>query len=276
MAASIPAEDLLVSADQLHASLNDSNLRIVDCRWNLVDPNEGTASYAEAHIPGAQYAALEPDLSDPAGTSGRHPLPTKARFKKVLEKLGVANDSVVVAYDDGTSVYACRFWWMLRWMGHRQVRVLDGGMHQWLASEFETTDVCVQPQRTEFKIGEQLTKVRTVAEILDSKELLIDARTHERFQGQNETLDHTAGHIPGAVCYPFQENLNSDMTFKRPTERFRSLDSSKSMVCYCGSGVSATNNIMALLLAGCSEPALYPGSWSEWIENPARPIQADD
>lgn len=268
-------DGLLISATQLKTSIVDARLRLLDCRWNLVDPTEGKSQYDTAHIPKAQYVGLEPDLSDPAGVKGRHPLPSKNRFKNVLENLGIDNDSIVVAYDEGNSIYACRLWWMLRWVGHPSVRVLDGGLQQWLQHEYETTNEVDVPARSTFEIGPQLTEVRTADDLIDSSEQVIDARTRDRFMGQNESLDHTAGHIPGATCYPFQENLHSDMTFKRQSERFQSLDATKSVVCYCGSGVSATNNIFALLLAGQPEPALYPGSWSEWIEDPQRPIQTD-
>lgn len=269
------AEHLLISVADLEHSLSNTHLRVVDCRWNLMDPNEGRLKFNESHIPTAQYVALEPDLSDPAGKSGRHPLPSKSRFAQVLGNKGINNDSTVIAYDDGTGVYACRLWWMLRWLGHRNVRVLDGGMQQWSAQGFAHTRSVTTPTTCEYSVGTQLTQVRSANDLLDTTLILIDARTDDRFKGQNETIDHTAGHIPGAVCYPFQENLNSDSTFNRQPDRFESLDASKSIVCYCGSGVSATHNIMALLLAGHDEPALYPGSWSEWIEDPNRPIHTN-
>ena len=271
------ASDLLITANELASLDSTPNLRIIDCRWALTDPPLGRTQFNEAHIPTAQYMPLEPELSDPAGSRGRHPLPEKQRFADVLGSYGIDNGSSLIAYDDGTCTFACRLWWMMRWVGHTDVRVLDGGLHQWTEQGFETTIEVEQPSKCQFEVHPSLTKSCGPDELLGGEHKLIDARSHDRFMGQNETIDHTAGHIPGAICYPFDGNQDADKRFKRDSDRFEAFDRGESIVCYCGSGVSATHNVMALLLAGYPEPILYPGSWSEWIEDPNRPIgRADD
>lgn len=267
------ASELLISASELAARLADESVCVFDCRWALTDRALGRTQFDERHIPTARYMPLEPDLSDPAGLRGRHPLPTKERFTETLSANGVSNASSIVAYDDGSSIYACRFWWMVRWVGHADVRVLDGGLAQWDVAGLETTDQVISPTTGSFELRPSLTKGCDADDLLTDQYTLLDARTKDRFEGRNETLDHTAGHIPGALCMPFAENLNDDRTFRRGSERFDDLDTTKEVVCYCGSGVSATVNIMAMLLSDKSEPMLYPGSWSEWIENASRPIE---
>ena len=270
------ASELLVTSDELVRLISTPNLRIIDCRWSLVDPPLGRALFNEGHISTAQYIPLEPELSDPAGTRGRHPLPTQQKFADTLGSYGIDNECSIVAYDDGACTFACRFWWMMRWVGHTDVRVLDGGLHQWIDQGLETTVDLVEPEPRKFEIRSSLTKTCGPDDLLGGEHKMIDARSRDRFMGQNETIDHTGGHIPGAVCYPFDENQASDKRFKRNPDRFDALDRRDSIVCYCGSGVSATHNIMALLLAGYPEPILYPGSWSEWIEDPSRPIGLTD
>ena len=270
------ASDLLIAPNELESLLSTPNLRIIDCRWALMDPPLGRKQFNEGHIPAAQYMPLEPAMSDPAGTRGRHPLPETERFAEILGEYGIDNNSSIVAYDDGSCTFAGRLWWMMRWVGHSDVRVLDGGLHQWTEQGFETTIEVEQSHKCLFEVGSSLTKTCGPDELLGGEHTLIDARSHDRFMGQNETIDHTAGHIPGAVCYPFDENQDADKRFKRNSNRFDAFDPSESIVCYCGSGVSATHNIMALLLAGYPEPILYPGSWSEWIEDSSRPIGLED
>lgn len=270
------ADRLLVSASELADRIGDEELRVIDCRWSLLDAPLGRAQFNEGHIPTSQYMPLEPALSDPAGKRGRHPLPNKQQFAKTLGEHGIDNACSIVAYDDGACTFACRLWWMMRWVGHTNVRVLDGGLQQWLDHGFEADIDIAQPEPCEFEVGLSLTRTCGPDDLLSDEHKLIDARSHDRFLGQNETIDHTGGHIPGAVCYPFDENQLGDKRFIRSPDRFSALDRNTSVVCYCGSGVSATHNIMALLLAGFPEPTLYPGSWSEWIENPSRPISRDD
>ena len=270
------ASDLLITANELASLVSTPNLRIIDCRWALTDPPLGQTQFDAAHIPTAQYMPLEPAMSDPAGTRGRHPLPDKNHFAATLGAYGIDNESSIIAYDDGACTFACRFWWMMRWVGHTDVRVLDGGLHQWTEQGFETNTEVEQPQKSRFEVRSSLTKSCGPDDLLGGKHKMIDARSHDRFMGQNETIDHTAGHIPGAVCYPFDGNQTADKQFIREPDRFEAFDPDESIVCYCGSGVSATHNIMALLLAGYPEPVLYPGSWSEWIEDPGRPIGPGD
>lgn len=270
------ANELLISASELADRIGDDKLRVLDCRWSLVDAPLGQNQFNESHIPTSQYMPLELALSDPAGSRGRHPLPVKQRFTETLGTYGIDNECSIVAYDDGACTFACRLWWMMRWVGHSDVRVLDGGLHQWSERGFETTADVVQPVPCKFEVQSSLTKVCGPNDLLGGEHKMIDARSRDRFMGQNETIDHTGGHIPGAVCYPFDENQASDKRFNRIPDRFAALDRNDSIVCYCGSGVSATHNIMALLLAGYPEPILYPGSWSEWIEDSSRPIGLSD
>lgn len=268
-------DELIISAIELEGRIDDGDetLRLFDCRWSLTDPSLGQKQFDERHIPTAQYMPLEPALSDPAGKRGRHPLPEKSRFAATLGAFGVANTSDVVVYDDGSSTYACRLWWMLRWVGHSKVRLLDGGLTQWDDWYFDTSQVVEQVESTHFEVRPSLTRVYEADDLLTTEYPIIDARTQDRFKGRNETLDHTAGHIPNARCFPFDANTRGDKCFTRSQVRFREFIDQDAIVCYCGSGVTATNNIMALMLAGFPEPILYPGSWSEWIEDPTRPIE---
>lgn len=270
------SNELLISAAELAEQIDDGKLKVIDCRWSLMDPQLGQTQFNEGHLPTSQYMPLEPALSDPAGARGRHPLPEKERFAETLGAYGIENGSSIIAYDDGSCTFACRFWWMMRWVGHTDVRVLDGGLHQWTEHGFKVSTDVEQPQKQQFEIGRSLTKTCGPDDLSRRARTMIDARSHDRFMGQNETIDHTAGHIPGAVCYPFDGNQGPDKRFKQQSDRFEALDPNEPIVCYCGSGVSATHNVMALLLAGYPEPILYPGSWSEWIEDPSRPIAQED
>ena len=264
--------ELLISAEELFDALDDPLLRVIDCRFSLTDPNEGRLAYQTGHIPKAQYVGLEPVLSDPAGAGGRHPLPDPNRFAKTLGNLGIGNNSTIVAYDDGGCIYACRFWWMVRWLGYADVRVLDGGLYQWVENGLPITQEVAEFTPADFKRSKPLTRQVGANELMSQDALIFDARAQERFDGKVEPLDHKAGHIPGAFCYPFEANQTAEKRFVRDSDRFAEVAPDQDVICYCGSGVSATHNIMALLLAGVKEPILYPGSWSEWIEDPERPI----
>lgn len=265
-------EDNLISVDGLHARLGDADLRIADSRSDLLDPDLGMRQYLDSHIPGAFFVSLEKDLSDPPGSRGRHPLPTRERFVASLGQWGITNDSHVVVYDAGNAMFSCRMWWMLRWLGHERVSVLDGGFAAWLDAGYETSSDIPVPVQSTFAMGQPLTKTATADEVANHGGVLLDARTEDRFHGMNETMDHTAGHIPGAVCSPFPENLGPDGKFTRDPAKFANVAKEAKVICYCGSGVTATNNILALVVAGYDEPILYPGSWSEWIEDDTRPI----
>lgn len=265
-------EQNLISAEELHSKLGDSSIVIADSRSDLMDPELGYRQYLDSHIPGALFVSLEEDLSDPPGARGRHPLPTKDRFVDSLCRWGVSDESHVVVYDAGNSMFACRMWWMLRWVGHPRASVLDGGFSAWCDAGFETSSDIPVPQPTSFTVRESLTRTATADDVAQHPGVLVDARTEDRFHGMNETIDHTAGHIPGAFCSPFLQNLGPDGKFTRDPSKFEGIPMHKDVICYCGSGVTATNNILAMVVAGYEEPALYPGSWSEWIEDPERPL----
>lgn len=264
-------EDNLISSEDLHGLLGNPQLVIADSRSDLLDKEVGFRQYRESHIPNAMFVSVDEDLADPPGRRGRHPLPSKERFADFLGRSGISNESHVVVYDGGNGMFVCRLWWMLRWLGHEKVSVLDGGFAGWQEAGFETaTDIPV-PKPTEFAIGTPLTRTVTAEEVLNHRGVLVDARAEDRFQGFNETMDHTAGHIPGAICSPFLKNIGSDGKFTRNPNKFEGVSKDADVICYCGSGVTATNNILAMLVSGFDEPALYPGSWSEWIEDPSRP-----
>ena len=259
-----------------------SPLRIVDCRFDLRDTEAGRRAYAQGHIPGAQYAHLDEDLSGPIlpGRTGRHPLPEAADFSRTLARLGIGNNAQVIAYDDGSGSMAARLWWMMRWLGHQAAAVLDGGWAAWTAAslpsssgaETRATASFTAKPRHELVVdaGEMLAKTASGAA------LVIDARAADRFRGENETLDPVGGHIPGASNLPHDGNLR-DGLFREPAElaaRFGQLMGNRppsEVIFYCGSGVSACHNVLALEHAGIGEARLYPGSWSDWITDPARP-----
>jgi len=264
---------LLISPEALAAN---RDAVIFDCRFSLTDPHAGRAAYTAAHIPGARFADLEQDLSGKPGAGGRHPLPDRNFLTERLRAFGVNRDSTVVCYDQNAGAVAGRLWWLMRWLGHADVCLLDGGLDAWIAAGFATDSGKVTTTRGNFLPKSPLTRVCTAAELLDSKLTLLDARENARYRGDAEPIDAVAGHIPGALSAPFADNL-ANGRFKTPAElkrRFAALniDTTTATACYCGSGVTATHNILALLLAGYPEPALYPGSWSEWIADTQRPI----
>lgn len=276
----------LISAETLDAMLEQDDVFVVDCRFSLADETAGYRLFQESHLPGAQYLDLNRDMSAPVvpGKTGRHPLPGKADFAAALGRLGIGNTSSVVAYDDATGAFAARLWWLMRWLGHEDVAVLDGGFEAWVAAGYDVTDEAVTCPRTHFEIRAPLTRTVEADEVAGHTGLLLDARDRARYAGESEPIDAVAGHIPGAVCAPFMENMEqtgADQDRPRMKSReslrvqFESLGASdaSSIICYCGSGVTATHTILALVHAGFSEPALYPGSWSEWITDPDRPVE---
>jgi thiosulfate/3-mercaptopyruvate sulfurtransferase len=279
----------LISPQQLAERQKTAGLVILDCRFALEDPDYGRCSYAEGHIEGAQYADLERHLSGPVikGVTGRHPLPAAGTFAEQLRAWGVSADTDVVLYDDGPSAYAARAWWLLAWLGKRDgVFILDGGLKAWHAAGF--------PLSLDAPVIEPGTFVGTPDNrlLLDAEHLqkrlghpgltLIDARAQPRFRGEVEPIDPIAGHIPGAQCAAFNENLGSDGRFLPADElkqRFAAQLQGRSpeeLVAYCGSGVTACHNLFALSLAGYPLGKLYAGSWSEWITDPARAIATGD
>ena len=269
----------LIQVTELREAINaGSHCFIFDCRFSLTNDHYGANAYAENHIPAAQFADLNRQLSAPVipGKTGRHPLPTRDSFLRQVRQWGVTPGAQVVAYDDGNGVFASRLWWMLRWLGHKSVAVLNGGIAAWHEAGFATTAEVQQFEATAFLAQSPLTKSVNADELLSQPGLLTDARDLPRFTGETEAIDPVAGHIPGAICLPFVENLK-DGVFKPAGElrqRFHDagIRADSQVTCYCGSGVSAAHNILALLHAGFNEPILYAGSWSEWITDPDRPI----
>lgn len=271
----------LITAATLHEQHAD--VLIVDCRHDLLNPGAGRAAYLEGHIPNAIHVDLDLDLSgNKTGSNGRHPLPEPAQFAAALGRLGINPRHHIIAYDAHGGMYAARLWWLMRWLGHDRVQVLDGGWQAWLSEGgASSTDIPENPP-SEFPVAISANQTSDAAEILrhlgDGSLLVVDARAPSRFAGQGETLDPVGGHIPGAVNHFFQDNL-------QPDGRFKSADALNlawrntlgahpvaQSVQQCGSGVTACHNLLALEIAGLPGSRLYPGSWSEWCADPARPI----
>lgn len=273
----------LISSRELAQSIGEADWRVIDCRHDLRDPGFGRRAYADGHLPGALFLHLDEDLSGPlTGRNGRHPLPDPAQLAARLENCGIGNHTQVVAYDDGGGIFAARLWWLLRWLGHRRVAVLDGGLQAWLRGGQALTTTTAPPQAQPYAVALQSDMVEDTpgleARLKDPSLILIDARSPDRFRGENETLDPVGGHIPGAINRWFTANLGSDGCFKQATllqEEYgivlRGGDAHR-VVHQCGSGVTACHNALAMELAGLTGSRLYPGSWSEWCTDPARPM----
>jgi len=274
---------LLVSAPELAANIENPSWRIFDCRHDLKNPDYGSQAYARGHIPGAQFLNLDRDLAGPVnGHNGRHPLPEIAVFSERLSACGVGPDTQVVAYDNEGGIFASRLWWLLRWLGHRQVAVLNGGLAGWKRASLPLEEKQREFARAHFlpRPSGGVVAVDTLMANLETAALrVIDARSPERFRGENETLDPVGGHIPGALNRFYFDNLDDDGCFFKPAEELRAEfdellrgSDPKSVVQQCGSGVTACHNLLAMELAGLSGSELYPGSWSEWCADPARPV----
>lgn len=274
--------ETLISPAELKA-LPAGQYALFDCRFDLSKPQWGETQFARGHLPGARYAHLDRDLSAPVTPStGRHPLPLRDDFARRVGGWGVGPETQVVVYDQGNGMYAARLWWMLRWLGHRNVALLNGGLAAWSAAGYALSDeaaVIVAPRRYTFQPGASTLDVHSLqAQLADHSVLLVDARGADRFAGQNETIDPVAGHVPGAVNHPFARNLDERGAFL-PVETLRERwmrtlagRPASEVVAMCGSGVSACHNVLALTHAGIGEVRLYPGSWSEWIRDAARPV----
>ncbi len=273
----------LISVAELESRLEERNLRIVDCRFELTQPNAGREAYLAGHVPGAVYADLDADLAGPIGpATGRHPLPDADTLAQTFGRLGIGNRTHVVVYDDWSGALAARAWWLLRWLGHEQVQLLEGGIAKWsLARELETGAVTVAPEI--FRASPDKRRVLAIEEIIalsgDSGSLrLVDARDAARYRGENEPIDKVAGHIPGAISLPYSELQHDDGTWLQRDELRQRLaeslgDDLEAPWCVmCGSGVTACHLAISGSLAGVREPRLYVGSWSEWITDPARPV----
>ena len=271
----------LVDAESLAARLGSDDLRIFDCRFALIDTAAGEAAWRASHLPGAQYAHLDRDLSGPhrAG-AGRHPWPDADAFCDWLGRCGVTPATQVVAYDAGDGAFAARLWWLLQVVGHRDVAVLDGGWAHWsalgLPAERSTPAVSPTHYRSAFD-QERLLDADAIAQRLAAGDLLVDARAAERFRGEVEPIDRVAGHVPGANNRPYASNL-SEGRFKpaeQLAEEFAALLDGRDpqrLIAMCGSGVTACHHLLAMTHAGLPGARLFTGSWSGWIEDPARPI----
>lgn len=270
----------LISVESLASALAEPALVIVDCRASLQDPAAGRAAYAQAHLPRAVFADLLEDLSGPivAGKTGRHPLPRVDDLVARLRSWGIGRDSQVVVYDDAGGAFAARLWWLLRWLGHDSVALLDGGWAAWVAASQPTTRDLPLHAAGDFVPRQRAGMLADTAELLQSApRKLFDARAPERFRGDVEPIDPVAGHIPGADNLPFAGNLR-DGRFLPPAELRARFDAAlagsppEQAIVYCGSGVTACHDVLAFAHAGLPLPRLYAGSWSEWITDPSRPI----
>lgn len=272
----------LVSPDQLAQHLHDPQWVVFDCRFALTRPESGRQAYAKAHIPGARYAHLNEDLSGPITPgSGRHPLPDPAVLARKLGRWGVDASKQVVVYDDSFGSMAVRLWWLLRWLGHDAVALLDGGFPSWARQGRELSAEIPLVQPTELHpVQDDSMWVGSgdVLEALRNGKVVIDARAEERYAGLVEPLDKVAGHIPGSINAPFEDNLDSRGNFL-PAAELRAhyaalLHAARpdEVIHLCGSGVTACHNLLALEIAGMPGGKLYAGSWSEWITDPSRPV----
>ena len=272
----------LVTIQTLYRNLDDPDWVIVDCRFNLLDPEAGRQAFEAGHIPGAVYADLDKDLAGPVTPdTGRHPLPDADALGERLGQWGIGPSTRVVAYDSGDGAIAARLWWLLRWLGHERAALLDQGLRGWetvglpLATSRDARPPRAFPARPR---PEAWVDTKSLAAGLEQETLLVDARTAARFRGEVEPIDALAGHVPGAVNHPFGRNLDADSSFLPPAElRRRWLEvlgtkQPRDTVCMCGSGVTACHNLLAMELAGLEGARLYAGSWSEWIRDPARPV----
>ncbi len=271
----------LISPTALAKRLGDSTWVVVDCRFDLADPNAGHAAFRRGHIPGARYAHLDNDLARvPGPTDGRHPLPRVEDFTATLGGWGISATSSVVVYDDMSGAIAARLWWMLRWVGHCAAYVLDGGLKAW-----EGAGLPLDPEISRIRASQYAARDVRRDWVVPTARLpseqakgarLVDARAPERFQGVTEPIDPVAGHVPGAVNWPFSDALQPDGTLC-PAEELRArlghlTDQSGGLIAMCGSGVTACHLLLAVNAAGLGDGRVYIGSWSEWIRDPGRPI----
>ena len=273
----------LISTDELAERLSDPSLALFDVRHDLMHPERwGEDEYAKAHMPGAVFVHVDEDLSGPKnGVNGRHPLPTPEMAAQLFGRVGIDGTKQVVAYDQNNGVFASRLWWMLRWLGHEAVAVLDGGFAKWTREGRAVTREKSEPKPATFVVRNVAPTVNSTgveASLSRHTLLLIDARAPERFRGEVEPMDPVAGHIPGAVNRPASLNVTSSGVFK-PANALRAEYQAllggrphSDVVHYCGSGVTSCHNVLAMQIAGMPATRIYPGSWSEWISNPARPI----
>jgi thiosulfate/3-mercaptopyruvate sulfurtransferase len=275
------AHTTLVSTAELAAHLDDPAWVIFDCRHDIAKPDSGAQQYSKAHIPGARFLHLDRDLAAPlTGKNGRHPLPDAQIFMRTLGAAGVDAGKQVVAYDAQIGVYASRLWWMLRWLGHEAVAVLDGGYAKWVREGRSVNAAVPRPVPANFAgapCDAHVDADAVLRSIGKPGSVVMDARSPDRFRGENETLDPVGGRIPGSINRFYRENLGADACFKPPSELASAFEAlldgaaPDTVVHSCGSGVSACHNLLAMEIAGLSGSKLYPGSWSEWCSDPGRP-----
>jgi thiosulfate/3-mercaptopyruvate sulfurtransferase len=272
----------LIDSPTLSQHIEDNDWVLIDCRFSLADTTAGRRAYEKEHIMGAVYAHLDHDLSGPPVTdNGRHPLPTPVSLIQLFSRLGIDRNKQVIVYDDANGMVASRLWWMLRYMGHEAVAVLAGGWQAWKKADlpiFSGTEINPPAIFTGSPRSEWLVQIDEVPDV----PLLIDSRSPDRYRGENETIDAQAGHIPRAVNYFYQDNWSKDGRYLPPAqlqERLTQLlgdTPANEAVFYCGSGVSACANLLALTQAGLGNGRLYVGSWSEWSRDEERPIATGD
>lgn len=275
---------MLISCEELQTIADDDAVCVVDCRFSLDDPEAGRAQYLAGHLPSAVFADLDRDLAAPVtAATGRHPLPAPAEFAGTLGRLGIANSSRVIAYDQAGGALASRLWWLLRWAGHENASILDGGIARWQSLGLPLEPGQKQPPPARFEVTPDERRILETSEIVaaspDAHELrLVDAREPGRYLGEAEPIDPVAGRIPGALNAPYVMNLRENGTWKAAAELREQWsdvlegDLSSPWSVMCGSGVTACHHVLSALLAGLPEPRVYVGSWSEWIRDPARPV----
>ncbi len=275
----------LISTQIAQDHLDNPKWSFFDCRYELTVPDKKKAEFAVSHIPGTSYVHMNQDLAAThvPGKTGRHPLPSVDDMASKFSAMGIDKSIQVAVYDDAGGSHAARFWWMLRWLGHDAVAVIDGGWSRWIKEERPVSSELLIPEAKEFIASPRLSWTVTADEILEiinnPKACVLDARSAQRFRGENEKFDPVAGHIPGAHSAPFTDNLDENGNWKSRSElcqRFKNLlegSPVEEAVSYCGSGITACHNILAMYHAGLGDSRLYPGSWSEWITNPDRPVE---
>ncbi len=263
----------LVSPQWLADRIDDRQIVIADCRFSLADPELGHQQYLANHLPNAFYLNLDGDLSSPVGkVGGRHPLPDPQKLSEKLAAMGVNfGETMVVAYDDTRMAFAARLWWLLRYFGHDRVAILDGGWTQWQALGYPVTNTLPQPQPGQFSPQLRSQFVADLETVKKRKDLdsvvLVDSRDRDRFLGEREPIDPVAGHIPGALNYPWKEVTQESSLVcneEAQKQRWSDLEDAEEIVVYCGSGVTACVNLLSLKLAGIDNAKLYPGGWSDW------------
>ncbi len=273
----------LISVEGLEKFLSNPNWVVIDCRFWLDDTEKGRSDYLAGHIPGANYVHLDDDITGPIVTAetGRHPLPAIADLANLFGSWGIDQDTQVVVYDDRGGMIAARVWWILRWLGHETVAVLDGGIPAWEAAGHPVTTEVKTPPTVAFTPVPQMEMLADANDVLayfgDPGRILIDSRAPERYRGEIEPIDPVAGRIPGAINYFWMRNLTSRGTFEikdalrgRFSDLLGDIPATRAIF-YCGSGVTAAHNVLAVVHAGLGTPKLYNGSWSEWITDPERP-----